>query len=87
MEAYVAGEEPFALRRTKYPELMKTKKEVALLDQLYGLYMDVIERTERLIPDSYGKFYLFSFSSIHQWYQWVTMWGQRRGIPRKASMQ
>ena len=43
MEMYAAGEELFALRATPYPELTKTKKEVSLLDQLYGLYMDVID--------------------------------------------
>lgn len=41
MEMYVAGEELFALRATKYPELLRTRKEVGLLDQLYGLYLDV----------------------------------------------
>ena len=41
METYVAGEDLFALRTTKYPELQRTRKEVGLLDQLYGLYLDV----------------------------------------------
>lgn len=40
MEMFIAGEELFALRTTKYPELVRTRKEVGLLDQLYGLYLD-----------------------------------------------
>ncbi|TMW55127.1 hypothetical protein Poli38472_013889 [Pythium oligandrum] len=42
LEMYTAGEELFGMRPTEYPELMRTKKELALLDQLYGLYMDVV---------------------------------------------
>ena len=42
MEAYRAGEELFALKRTEYPALAKTKKELGLLSQLYLLYMDVV---------------------------------------------
>lgn len=41
LEVYSAGEELFGMRATEYPELVRTKKELALLDQLYGLYMDV----------------------------------------------
>lgn len=44
---YAAGEELFALRSTQHPELVKIKKEACLLDQLYGLYMDVIHTLER----------------------------------------
>ncbi len=47
LEAFSAGEELFALRRTEYPELTKTKKELGLLDQLYGLYMDVVNTLEQ----------------------------------------
>ncbi|CAM9363245.1 unnamed protein product, partial [Sphacelaria rigidula] len=46
-EMYAAGEELFALRSTQHPDLVKTKKEMCLLDQLYGLYMDVIHTLER----------------------------------------
>ena len=42
MKTYQGGEELFALRITDYPELNKTRKELNLLDQLYGLYMDVV---------------------------------------------
>lgn len=46
-EMYAAGEELFALKSTQHPELTKIKKEACLLDQLYGLYMDVIHTLER----------------------------------------
>lgn len=52
---YAAGEELFALRSTQHPELTKTKKEACLLDQLYGLYMDVIHTLERLMCRSFLK--------------------------------
>ena len=41
MDTYRAGEELFALRPTRFNELVKTKKEIQLLDLLYGLYTDV----------------------------------------------
>jgi len=43
---YRNGEELFALQHTMYPELVKTKKELVLLDQLYKLYTDVIDTIE-----------------------------------------
>ncbi|TYZ58790.1 hypothetical protein PybrP1_001566 [[Pythium] brassicae (nom. inval.)] len=46
LEVYSAGEELFGMRPTEYPELVRTKKELALLDQLYGLYMDVVTTTD-----------------------------------------
>jgi dynein heavy chain len=45
-EVYAAGEALFALRQTTHPEMAKTKKELGLLDQLYGLYMDVVNKME-----------------------------------------
>lgn len=48
-EMYTAGEELFALKITTHPELVKIKKEACLLDQLYGLYMDVLQTLERLV--------------------------------------
>lgn len=47
---YAAGEELFALKVTQHPDLVRIKKEMCLLDQLYGLYMEVIHAFER-----YGK--------------------------------
>ncbi|EEY63593.1 dynein heavy chain, outer arm [Phytophthora infestans T30-4] len=41
LEVFSAGEELFGMRPTEYPEIVRTRKEMALLDQLYGLYMDV----------------------------------------------
>lgn len=48
-EMYSAGEELFALKITTHPELVKIKREACLLDQLYGLYMDVLQTLERLV--------------------------------------
>lgn len=44
---YAAGEELFAVQVTQYPDLVRIKKEICLLDQLYGLYMEVIHTFER----------------------------------------
>ncbi|CAM9691770.1 unnamed protein product, partial [Ectocarpus sp. 8 AP-2014] len=46
-EMYTAGEELFALKITAHPDLVKIKKESSLLDQLYGLYMDVLQTLDR----------------------------------------
>ena len=40
---YTAGEELFGLPMTEYPEIHKIRKELNLLQKLYGLYNDVIE--------------------------------------------
>lgn len=42
MEMYRAGEELFALRPTRFNEILKTRKDVVLIDQLYSLYVDVL---------------------------------------------
>ena len=39
---YSAGEELFGLTVTEYPSLMKTKKELNLLQKLYGLFNSVM---------------------------------------------
>ena len=39
---YESGEELFGLSITQYPELEKTDKEIAMLDKLYTLYVNVI---------------------------------------------
>ena len=41
---YTAGEELFGLPTTEYPEIHKIRKELNLLQKLYGLYNDVIEK-------------------------------------------
>jgi len=43
LETFNAGEELFALRKSAFPALVKTKKEISLLDLLYTLYLDVID--------------------------------------------
>jgi dynein heavy chain len=42
-EVFGGGEDLFAIRRTDYSELVKTKKELGLLSMLYSLYSDVGE--------------------------------------------
>ena len=39
----LGGEELFGLPVTEYPELLQIKKELNLLNKLYGLYNDVID--------------------------------------------
>lgn len=46
-EILSAGENLFALKQTEYPDLVKTKKELALLDQLYSLYIDVVDTMDK----------------------------------------
>lgn len=46
LEGYKAGEDLFGLKPTEYPDLVKTKKELGLLDTLYSLYMDVVHSME-----------------------------------------
>ena len=40
---YHAGEELFGLQVTEYPNLQRTKKELNLLQKLYGLYNAVMK--------------------------------------------
>lgn len=40
---YTGGEELFGLPVTQYPQLLDIKKQLALLQKLYGLYNTVIE--------------------------------------------
>lgn len=40
---YSGGEELFGLAVTEYPDLMQIRRELNLLQKLYGLYNDVID--------------------------------------------
>ena len=42
-EAFEAGEELFALPKTEYPELVRTRKDLEMCTSLYGLYKEVID--------------------------------------------
>jgi len=48
LDTYRAGEELFALRPTRFNELVKTRKEIQLLDQLYSLWVDVGQNLNQL---------------------------------------
>ena len=41
---YSGGEELFGLAKTEYPDLQRIKKELNLLQKLYSLYNDVLEK-------------------------------------------
>lgn len=41
MEMSRGGEELFALRPTRFTEVVKTRKDISLIDQLYSMYVDV----------------------------------------------
>eukprot|EP01012_Entosiphon_sulcatum_P023115 TRINITY_DN280_c0_g1_i7.p1 TRINITY_DN280_c0_g1~~TRINITY_DN280_c0_g1_i7.p1 ORF type:complete len:2218 (+),score=554.82 TRINITY_DN280_c0_g1_i7:76-6729(+) len=43
-DTYMAGEELFGLPQHDYPELRKTQKELGLLEKLYTLYINVIQK-------------------------------------------
>ena len=45
-ELYSGGEELFALKKTEYPELEATGKEIDLLQKLYNLYRDVMNKMD-----------------------------------------
>ena len=42
-QTYSAGEQLFGLSVTEYPDLQNVKKELSLLQKLYGLYNAVID--------------------------------------------
>jgi len=50
-ELYKVGEKLFGLPETQYPAMVKTKKELALLETLYGLYVDVHESLDIEWPE------------------------------------
>jgi dynein heavy chain len=44
LETYTGGEELFSIPVTPFPHLIKIKKELKLLQNLYGLYNDVLDK-------------------------------------------
>lgn len=47
MEMYKAGEELFALRATRFTEVVKTRKDIQLMDQLYSIYVDLFNNLKQ----------------------------------------
>jgi len=47
MEMYKAGEELFALRPTRFTEVVKTRKDIVLMDQLYSIYVDLFNNLKQ----------------------------------------
>ena len=50
-ELFAVGEELYAFKKSSWPELTKVKKELAQLDTLYGLYVDVHESIKVSWPE------------------------------------
>jgi dynein heavy chain len=53
--AYQSGEELFGLPPTDYPELSQIRKELNLLQKLYKLYNDVIDRVSSYYDIPWGE--------------------------------
>lgn len=68
-ETYSAGEELFGLTVTEYPLLQKIKKELRLLNNLYGLYNEVIDNVNGYYDILWSELDLESINSDLQEYQ------------------
>ncbi|XP_052132221.1 dynein axonemal heavy chain 5, partial [Frankliniella occidentalis] len=55
LQAYQSGEELFGLAITDYPELAQIRKELNLLQKLYKLYNDVIDRVSSYYDIPWGE--------------------------------
>ncbi|XP_073975032.1 dynein axonemal heavy chain 1 [Rhodnius prolixus] len=55
LQAYQSGEELFGLPTTDYPELAQIRKELNLLQKLYKLYNDVIDRVSSYYDIPWGE--------------------------------
>ncbi|KAL7304210.1 hypothetical protein TKK_0003404 [Trichogramma kaykai] len=55
LQAYQSGEELFGLPITDYPELTQIRKELNLLQKLYKLYNDVIDRVSSYYDIPWGE--------------------------------
>lgn len=58
---YQSGEELFGLPPTDYPELAQIRKELNLLQKLYKLYNDVIDRVSSYYDIPWGEVNISSF--------------------------
>lgn len=54
LQSYQSGEELFGLETTEYPELIQIRKELNLLQKLYKLYNDVIDRVSSYYDIPWG---------------------------------
>jgi len=54
LQTYQSGEELFGLVQTEYPELAQIRKELNLLQKLYKLYNDVIDRVSSYYDIPWG---------------------------------
>lgn len=54
LQTYQNGEELFGLPHTEYPELAQIRKELNLLQKLYKLYNDVIDRVSSYYDIPWG---------------------------------
>lgn len=55
LQTYQSGEELFGLPPTDYPELAQIRKELNLLQKLYKLYNDVIDRVSSYYDIPWGE--------------------------------
>ncbi|KAK9499795.1 hypothetical protein O3M35_002765 [Rhynocoris fuscipes] len=55
LQAYQSGEDLFGLPTTEYPELAQIRKELNLLQKLYKLYNDVIDRVSSYYDIPWGE--------------------------------
>lgn len=55
LQTYQSGEELFGLPTTDYPELAQIRKELNLLQKLYKLYNDVIDRVSGYYDIPWGE--------------------------------
>ena len=55
LQTYQSGEELFGMATTDYPELAQIRKELNLLQKLYKLYNDVIDRVSSYYDIPWGE--------------------------------
>uniref|UniRef100_H3D9I4 Uncharacterized protein n=1 Tax=Tetraodon nigroviridis TaxID=99883 RepID=H3D9I4_TETNG len=60
---YTGGEELFGLPVTQYPQLLEIKKQLVLLQKLYGLYNTVIETVNGYYDILQIKLFIFDLFS------------------------